>query len=149
MKKINSRMILPALTFVTGIVWVVLGITKYGWWSDNGPASGFFPSIIGLILSGISILAILDERGKDSPGYFREHIYPLLAATGIIIAAMIIGFFPALMLFVFGWLKWFEKYSLRFSLVTGTITVLSLYGIFVLWLRVPFPAGLIYNAITG
>ncbi len=149
MKKYNSSMALPAVTFFLGIVWVVLGLTKYGWWADNKPASGFFPTLIGVILTGISVLAILQDKGKEKPAYSRMHLYPLLAAVGIILVALIIGFFPALFLFVFGWLKWFEKYSLKYSLTTGAITVASLYGIFVLWLRVPFPKGLILNAILG
>ena len=149
MKNINSRIIFPSLTLLAGLVWVVMGLTQYGWWTDNKPGSGFFPSIVGIILFGISILAIVNEKKSEQPEYIRGHLYPLLAAVGIILAAMVIGFFPALVLFLFGWLKWFEKYSLKFALLTSGVTVLSLFGIFVLWLRVPFPMGIIYKALVG
>lgn len=149
MKKLNSRVILPSSTLILGIIWVVMGFIKYKWWTEKGPGSGFFPIIVGAILAGISVMAIINERHEEEPHYIMGNLYPLLAAVGILLAAMIIGFFPALIIFVFSWLKYFEKYSLRFSLLTSGITVISLYGTFVLWLRVPFPMGIIYKAIIG
>ncbi|MDC7239691.1 MAG: tripartite tricarboxylate transporter TctB family protein, partial [Spirochaetales bacterium] len=63
--------------------------------------------------------------------------------------AMIIGFFPAMFLFLEGWLKIYEKYSWKKSLPISIITTAALYGIFAMWLMVPFPAGVIFNAIRG
>jgi len=78
-----------------------------------------------------------------------KSIYPLLAVVGVIFASMLIGFFPAMFLYLFFWLKLYEKYSLLFSSLTSVFTTGIMYGIFVMWLRVLFPSGYLYRLITG
>ena len=147
--KINTRIVIPAVTFLIGIIWITYGLTKYGWWADNKPASGFFPAIVGVLLSGVSIVAFLDGKKIKTPVYLRASFHPLLAAIATIISTYIIGFFPALFLYLLGWLKLYEKYAWKLSLTVSIITSMACYGIFVMWLRVPFPLGFIVNAIRG
>jgi hypothetical protein len=149
MKKINTRLILPSVTTLLGILWTIVGIAKYGWWSEKGPTSGFFPIIIGALLALLSIFAIFKEKNVAAPVYVLKSIYPLLAVIGVIFAAMLIGFFPAMFLYLFIWLKLYEKYKLLFSSLTSIFTTGTMYGIFVMWLRVPFPTGYLYRLITG
>lgn len=144
---VNSRVVLPAASACIGILWVVVGLTKYGWYVDEKPASGFFPILIGGLLALIGFLAVLSERKQSAPSFISAYIHPLLAAVSVVIFALAIGFFPALTLYVFGWLRWYEKYSLRFSLVVTAITIALMYGIFSMWLRVPFPAGQLIEII--
>ncbi len=146
--KLNTRLIIPVLTFAVGVLWVVYGLKNYGWW-DQGPGSGFFPSIIGIILAGISIIALLEGIKMPAPEYVKASWYPFIAAFATVGLAMIIGFFPAMFLFLEGWLKIYEKYSWKKSLPISIITTAALYGIFAMWLMVPFPAGVIFNAIRG
>lgn len=146
--KTNTRVIIPAITFVLGIIWVIYGLKNYGWW-DKGPGSGFFPSIIGMLISGISIIALLEGRKMEPPEYIKASYLPFIAAFATVGLAMIIGFFPAMFLFLQGWLKLYEKYSWKKSLPISVITTAILYGVFAMWLMVPFPAGFIFNAIRG
>lgn len=146
--KTNTRVIIPALTFVLGLVWLIYGLTNYGWW-DEGPGSGFFPSIIGILISGVSIIAFLEGRKLEPPEYIKASFLPFIAAFVTVGSAMIIGFFPAMFLFLQGWLKLIEKYSWKKSLPISVITTAILYGVFAMWLMVPFPAGLIFNVIRG
>ncbi|MBF9018371.1 MULTISPECIES: tripartite tricarboxylate transporter TctB family protein [unclassified Oceanispirochaeta] len=146
--KTNTRVIIPAITFVLGLVWVIYGLTNYGWW-DEGPGSGFFPSIIGILTSGVSIIAFLEGKKMAPPEYIKASYLPFIAAFVTVGSAMIIGFFPAMFLFLQGWLKLIEKYSWKKSLPISVITTAILYGVFAMWLMVPFPEGLIFNAIRG
>jgi len=146
--KINTRTVIPGLTFILGLIWVFYGLKHYGWW-DEGPGSGFFPAIIGIILSGISIIAFLEGRKLTPPSYISASSHPFLAAIATILAALVIGFFPALFLFVLGWMKLYEKFLWKKALLTSVITIATVFCVFVLWLRVPFPAGLILDAIRG
>ena len=144
----NTRVIIPAITFFLGLLWLFYGLKNYGWW-DEGPGSGFFPSIIGVLLSGISIIALLEGRKPEPPEYIKASYYPLLAAIATVIIAIIIGFFPAMFLFLQGWMRLYEKFSWKKSLPISIMTTALLYGVFAMWLMVPFPAGLIVNAIRG
>ena len=147
--RINTRALIPVITFSLGLLWFAYGLTNYGWWGKNGPASGFFPAIIGVLLLGVSIIAFIDGIKNAPPEYLKASYHPLFAAVGTIGAAMIIGFFPALMLYILGWLKLYEKYGWKKSLSISIITTASCYGIFVMWLQVPFPAGLIFDRLLG
>jgi len=146
--KINSRTIIPAVTFLLGLLWVFWGLKNYGWW-EEGPGSGFFPAIIGILLSGISIIAFMEGRKMAPPAYIPASFHPFMAAIGTILAAMVIGFFPALFLFILGWMRLYEKFPWIKAILTSVITIATVFGVFVLWLRVPFPAGLILDLIRG
>lgn len=145
----NSRLVLPAVTTSVGGMWVIIGLTKYEWYMDGNPGSGFFPTIAGALLVLMSIIAMLGERKEKPPAYHLYFAYPVIAAVGVVLLAMLIGFFPAMTIYVFGWLFWFEKYSLKLSLVSTVGTVGALYGIFAVWLRVPFPAGKLLEGWLG
>ena len=149
MKQFNSRIIPPALITLLGVLWVVVGLTEYGWWGEKGPTTGFFPIITGALLAFVGVLAFNSERKQKAPKYHLANMFPLFGVLATVAAAMLIGFFPAMLLYVFLWLKVYEKYSLLFSTMVSVITTLAMYGIFALWLRVPFPAGVIMNAIIG
>jgi hypothetical protein len=50
---------------------------------------------------------------------------------------------------VFAWLKYYEKYGWKTSLLTTAATIGLVYGIFAVWLRVLFPVGLLFERILG
>ena len=149
MTRINTRIIAPILTIALGALWIGIGIVDTGIWVDGRPTSGFFPSLAGALLVFVSVLAIRDELATDSPEFFGMHLYPVIAAVSVVLLALVIGFFPALALYAFLWLWKYEAYSLRFSLMVSAISIGAVYGIFRLWLRVPFPQGLIQRLVQG
>ena len=149
MNRITTRVLLPGITILLGLLWLFVGVVHYGWWSDGRPASGFFPSLVGILLAVTSVLALGNELKRKDPVFTILHGYPILAALGVVLGALLIGFFPALGLYLFGWLKWYERYRVRFSLAATVVTVGAMYGVFALWLRVPFPRGLILRWIVG
>jgi hypothetical protein len=147
MQRINNRVILPFLTVLLGGVWVIIGLGQYDWYADGKPGSGFFPTITGALLLLMSILAIVSESKLETPKFRIFHFYPIITAVGIVLFAMLIGFFPALTLYVFGWLKWYEKYNLKTTILTTILTIAGMYGVFSMWLRVPFPMGFFLEGI--
>jgi len=147
MQRINNRVILPFITAFLGGVWVFIGLSQYGWYTDGKPGSGFFPTITGALLLLMSILAVISESKLETPKFWIFHFHPIIMAVGVVLLAMLIGFFPALTLYVFGWLKWYEKYNLKTSLLATVLTITGMYGVFAMWLRVPFPVGFFIEGI--
>lgn len=148
MNRMNTRVLLPGATALLGLFWAVVGVAQYGWWVDGRPTSGFFPVIVGVLLAAVSILAVVNEFRHERPLFAVSHLYPVLAAVGVVLGALLIGFFPALTLYTFLWLKLYERYDTRFSLLTTAVTIGAMYGVFSLWLRVPFPRGLIIDLVV-
>ena len=148
-RHLNTRVVLPALTGVIGILWIYVGLVHHGWWVEGRPGSGFFPSLAGGILLFVSILAVLSERREEPPMFMVSHVYPVAAAVAVVLLALLIGFFPALTLYVLGWVKFYERYRWPFSLAVTAVTIGAMYGIFSIWLRVPFPDGALFAMVVS
>ena len=148
-KKITSKMVIPIVTALIALTFIILGVTQYGFWHElRGPLPGFFPTIIGSVLLVISLIAFLGGRKESETSYPIENWYPALGVVAIMLATFVIGMLPSLAIFVILWLKWYEKFSWKTTLIGFAIIAAIVLGAFVFWLGVPFPKGFIYNLIA-
>jgi small-conductance mechanosensitive channel len=95
----------------------------------------------------VSLLAFIQSFTGSVPSWPAENWLVVLSAVLIIGATFLIGMVPSLAVYVVIWLRSFEKCTWRTTLVTTGIIMAVVIGCFVLWLGVPFPKGLIYNAV--
>ena len=64
-------------------------------------------------------------------------------------ASYLIGFLPTLLLFYIFWLRVMEKMPVRTIIIATVVMTAIVYGTFSMWLRVPFPEGLLLEMILG
>ena len=64
-------------------------------------------------------------------------------------ASMIFGFLPTLLVFYIFWLKVMEKLPVKTIVISTVIISAIVYGVFSVWLSVPFPEGLLLETILG
>lgn len=141
-------MVIPVFTALTAVVFISFGYAKYGFWHPTrGPLPGFFPVIIGTILLVMSVLAFITALKEEGTSYPLENWYPAIGVVLIMLATLVIGMLPSLAIFVLLWLRWYEKYSWKTTLITFAIIMGIVVGAFVFWLGVPFPKGIIYDMI--
>ncbi|MBS7526359.1 tripartite tricarboxylate transporter TctB family protein [Fusibacter paucivorans] len=150
MSKLNSKQIVPLAAITLAIIFLIVGITDLGFWDDsNGPMPGFFPVIMGIIMIIASLLALYQSKSETKATYRAEDFLVILGAALLIAASFLIGLIPSALLYVVLWLKIIEKETwlttFKVLLVIGTIVI----GVFVLWLEVPFPKGIIGEVIGG
>ncbi len=149
-KKITSQMMIPVFTAVVAVLFISFGYAKYGFWHPTkGPLPGFFPVIIGSVLFVISVLAFITSLHEEGTDYPLENWYPAFCTVLIMLSTLIIGMLPSLAIFVVLWLKWYEKYSWKTTLIVFVIIMGIVMGAFVFWLGVPFPKGIIYDMIVN
>lgn len=147
-KRFGINQIIPAVSAAIAIVFVWLGLAKYGFWhASQGPMSGFYPTIIGIGLFIMSIVGFVFSFKDKAPIFPAESWMAVLGALAIIAASFLIGLIPSVGVYVILWLKWYEKYSWKTTLITFAVIMAIVIGCFVLWLQVPFPRGLILDAI--
>ena len=139
---------IPIATAAMAVVFIWLGLSKYGFWSDTkGPLPGFFPVVVAAAMLLVSLLAFVQSFAGSAPSWPAENWLVVLSAVLIIGGTFLIGMVPSLAVYVLLWLKRYEKCSWRTTLVTTAVIMAVVIGCFVIWLGVPFPKGLIYNAI--
>ncbi|MCI8650497.1 MAG: tripartite tricarboxylate transporter TctB [Anaerotruncus sp.] len=150
MKKITSKQIIPVCTSLVAIVFIVLAITEYGFWGGKkGPLPGFVPLIIASALLVASILSLLQSFKEEGPTYPAANWMAVLGAACVIGATFIIGMIPSIAIYVVIWLKLYEKLSWKNTLLVWLVIMSIVLGVFVLWLGVPFPEGMLVEMIAG
>jgi len=151
------------LMFLMGGYWVQQGVVVYKFWPKGLPGSGFMPAIFGaflMILSGfLAIVAVKKRVGETDKGTvdkkqqkeskvndtkYPTWIRPLVPAVYSMLSIVLmvtVGVLPTIFLTAFIWLLVVSKIKLGKSLFVSVIVTLCVYGVFVLWLRIPFPRG--------
>ncbi len=143
------RRAFPIFAVCLSVLWIVWAF-DYGLWVRRGPGGGFFPFIGGVITLVFSLAYLWEGRKNTAPVSINlKFIYPIAALLAVFLASYLIGMVPCLFLYIFLWLWRYEKYALSLSLYVSAGTMLVLYGIFVYWLSVPLPRGILGNAILG
>ena len=144
LRKLNWRCIIFIATAILGVIWVVLGFGTYGFWSaEEGPGAGFFPAIIGCVLVFFSVIECIRSFGRYEVKFDKDALFVVGSVAFILILNFIVGLLPALLAYYIVWLKCVEKYPWKKVILITLFYGAIMYGIFSLWLQVPFPTGLL------
>lgn len=147
--RFGVNQIIPVAAAGIAVLFIVLGLKSYGFWSPvKGPLPGFFPVIIAFGMLGASVLAFIFSFREEAPVWPKENWLAPLSVGAIIGATFLIGLVPSVGLYVILWLKVYEKCTWKTTLITFAVIMAIVVGCFVIWLGVPFPKGLIYAALT-
>ncbi|MEQ1955023.1 tripartite tricarboxylate transporter TctB family protein [Mesorhizobium yinganensis] len=143
--------------FITAVSMLVicigLVITGYNllYWDGFAPASGFAPiwvGIAGILLSGLMLFGIGTGGFPDESSVpNRDEMYRVGATTlGLwlfVALAPVLGTLPTALLFMIFMLLGVLRRPLVPSAAAALATAALVYGIFVAWLKVPLPTGIL------
>lgn len=129
---------------------------KMSVWGESGPQEGFFPLLIAGIIVGLSLFIFLKsglpargkrngrgpQAGKNAISLSRVSSYFLLMLSYALLLDKA-GFLITSSLFVLLVLKCTEGQKWRITLVLGSASVLLGYLLFVYFLGVPLPRGVL------
>ena len=149
--KIPSKILVPILTLAIGVLFAVISFCQYGFWDSTAmkPTKGFFPGIISVALIALSVLAFINGLKSPNAEFKLINWYVPAAVLLIIGSTYVIGMIPSLLIFVFLWLKVYEKQSWVTTLVSLAIVAFIVIGCFRIWLDIQFPIGFIGELIFG
>ena len=149
--KIPTKVIVPVVTCAIGILFASIAFGQYGFWDSVAmkPTKGFFPGIISIGLIALSVLAFINGLKSPTAEFRLINWYVPLAVLLIIAATYVIGMIPSLLIFVFLWLKVYEKQSWSTTIIALLIVSFIVIGCFRIWLDIQFPIGFIGELIVG
>lgn len=132
------------------IVWIQQGIVRYGFWAEGKPSGGFVPVIFAsiILVASITILLRVLVRKKKTGTPFKFELNNYIPVIGAVIGAFMIqlvGIAAAVFCFSVVWMHYLSKYAWVRSLVASAIFTAFIYGIFRMWLQVPFPEGYVFE----
>ncbi|MDR2589127.1 MAG: tripartite tricarboxylate transporter TctB family protein [Spirochaetales bacterium] len=142
------KTLIPLASTAVGIFWVSYGLIRHGFWDElKGPQPGFVPVLMASLLTLASVLGLIQSfREKDNPDT-KESWTIVLAAALIFTCVFLVGMIPSLLIFVFVWLKLYEKTSWKDTITVLVISFAIAFGVFVVWLGVPFPNGVLVDTL--
>lgn len=132
--------------FFTGLLWFAW---QLGYWDEFAPSSGFAPiwvAVFGMILA-VALLFSRDAETEMPAPFERSGLIRVLQAIGGLVAFVLLtpltGMILAGLLLMLGLLLIVLQRPLLPSLLTALISIALVYGIFVAWLKVALPTGLL------
>jgi len=141
-------------------LWMYMGISEYGMWIPGVSAdTGFIPTVFGAIVLLFSIVKLVKdikayrqsraeataEAKKLSVMEVLVKLKPLLPALTAVLAILLIKFLGMVIgtfLSLFFYMKVVNNDKWIKSIWVPAVITLFFYGVFVLWLKVPFPRGI-------
>ena len=144
------KSVVPLTSIVVGVVWIIYGVVNHGFWDPiKGPVTGFFAILVSIPLVVISIVCFIQSFKETDSQEPLESWSIMLAAVATIVLTYIIGMIVSLIAFVFFWLKFYEKMSWKTTIINLVVAFAIIYGVFGMWLQVPFPNGIIVDTILN
>ena len=138
------KKVVPVLSLLMAIYWVAYGLFKYGFWIRKGPGGGFLPVISGILVIVFSLIILISGRKDKSPSSFTWTAFIAPAALlALVLCSYLVGLIISMAIFIFAWLKFIENYRIVKSLTISICCVASIYAIFIVWLNVPMPKGIL------
>jgi len=67
----------------------------------------------------------------------------ILGAAGIILCTFLIGLLPSCLIYIFLWLKLVERAPWKVIIIIEVIIAAIVVGVFMSWLQVRFPVGML------
>jgi len=144
--------------FLVGLLFTFFSI-RHPMWSKSGPDEGLFPLVVAISIMGFSLIVVGKsffvaqprEREKTSEGQKRKII--IVLKTPIIYYIMLIlvygllldkmGFLITSAVLMFPILRFVEKESWKVTLLVGFGSIITSYILFVRFLGVPLPRGIV------
>ena len=141
--------IIPVCTSAIAIIWIVLGLKRYGFWEEfKGPKTGFFPTIIAIVMLAFSIFALVTSGKAKKPEFDKDNWMAALGMLAMVLMSYIVGMELSILAFMILWLKVYEKCTWKTTIISTAVVMAIVIGAFRFWLGIQFPMGL-FDLIFG
>ena len=136
---------------IVAIYWDVTAFTTLPLWKGTSIAGGMVPAIISTIMIILIVYRLIKQykNGELTKEYIAgsakdinwKSYLPILIA--VVLLAKVLGLFITLTIMLFLWLRFLSGCSWGKSLLITAIVMAVIYGIFIAWLVVPLPKGML------
>ena len=133
------------------VAYAATAARRYTYWSATGPGSGFFPFWLGVALAVLATLLLVRAVRQTDPGpawlprgHGARRLGAVVVATAIFIALLPwLGMTLATVLFLAVLLRALEGHTWRTTLGVAVGVAIANWAVFAVWLKVPFPVGVL------
>jgi hypothetical protein len=146
----SADRVTAVLLFALSVAFAAGALKYYSWWGPGGPGSAFLPFWLALVMGLLSLMMLFKKSKDDSSWLPRgEGLRDMLVVLGVTVAfiallkvtGMVIGtaLYLSALVWYLGRHRWWV--TLGVALAAAGFNWL----VFVHWLRVPMPEGIIWT----
>lgn len=148
----SADRVTAALLLAFAVAFSAGALKQYSWWGPGGPGSAFMPFWLGLVMAFLAVMLLVRSLRNPWPGHDwlprGEGLRDLLVVLGVTIAfvallnvtGMVIG--TALYLAVL--IRYLGRHPWWMTLAVALAAAGFNWLVFVRWLRVPMPEGILW-----
>lgn len=142
--------IVTAIFFLTASAIVITDALRLGIsWNFDGPAAGYFPFYIALVMGFSSLINLFQAFGNKESG---EETFVTTDAVGKVLLVLVplglyigavqfVGIYVASTFYIALFMWWFGKFPSYVSLAVGLGVSVFLFMMFEVWFLTPLPKG--------
>lgn len=143
--------LIAAAAFCVVALVIILGTSELEFWSGISPGPRFMPILVGTSIIVLALLYSYEviQQGTDAAVDFpagsdrRRIVFLALAIIAFALISVPLGIVVAAFVFILVTLLFILRQPLMPSLLTSVVTIGVIYSIFVAWLDLRLPVGIL------
>ncbi|MFO1088185.1 MAG: tripartite tricarboxylate transporter TctB family protein [Hyphomicrobiales bacterium] len=147
MSQRSVEILVSLLFLVVGVLGMYDSWSHGAGWESDGPQSGYFPFYIALLMSGASIVNLVQAVVGGARDEFVDReslmrVLTVLVPSAIFVAVIPwIGIYVAGAIFIAAFMWWVGKYAIWKGAAVGAGVMIALFFVFQKWFLIQLPTG--------
>jgi putative tricarboxylic transport membrane protein len=150
----SADRVTAALLLAFAVAFSVGALKQYQWWGSGGPGPAFTPFWLGLVMALLALSMLLRSLKQKDPGAawlprgegLRDLLVVLAATVAFIALLKVTGMIIGTALYLAFLVRYLGKHRWWVTLAIALAAAGFNWLVFVHWLRVPMPEGMIWTS---
>ena len=150
----SADRVTAALLLAFAVAFSVGALKQYQWWGSGGPGPAFMPFWLGLVMALLALSMLLRSLKQKEPGAawlprgegLRDMLVVLAATVAFIALLKVTGMIIGTALYLAFLVRYLGKHRWWVTLAIALAAAGFNWLVFVHWLRVPMPEGMIWTS---
>ena len=140
--------------FALSVAFAAGALKYYKWWGSDGPGSAFLPFCLGVVMACLTLGLLIRSLKQQHPGdsWFprgeglRDMLVVLAATVAFVALLKITGMIIGTALYLAFLVRYLGRHRWWVTVAIALAAALFNWLVFVHWLRVPMPEGMLWTS---
>jgi len=150
----SADRVTAALLLAFAVAFSVGALKQYQWWGSGGPGPAFMPFWLGLVMALLALVLLLRSLKQQNPGDawlprgegLRDMLVVLAATIAFVALLKVTGMIIGTALYLAFLVRYLGRHRWWVTLAIALAAAGFNWLVFVHWLRVPMPEGMIWTS---
>jgi putative tricarboxylic transport membrane protein len=146
----SADRVTAVLLFAFSVAFAAGALKYYSWWGSGGPGSAFLPFWLGLVMALLAVMMFFKKSKTPEEDWLPRgeglrRMLVVLGVTVVFVALLrVLGMVLGTALFIAFLMRYLGRHRWWVIAAVAVGAAAFNYLVFVYWLRVPFPEGMLW-----